>query len=432
MSALAPEAIDGRAVLYCGDCLVVLPTLAENSIDSCVCDPPYHLTSIVKRFGADNAAPAKAGKTGAYARASAGFMGKKWDGGDIAFRPETWTEVLRVLKPGAYLLAFSSTRTFGRMQVACEDAGFITHPFIAWIFGQGFPKATRVDDDAWEGWRYGTQSLKPAIEPIYVGQKPFEKGLTGTENIRKWGVGAVNIDGCRVATSVTDQDAMARVVGFNKSYSHGEPGTTLAGSADGSLHKRDRSEFDATRGRWPANVIHDGSDEVLAAFPDLHGAGHVREEPGGGTYVKSSNDCDFGGIGIGMKGFRIGDSGSAARFFYSAKADDGDRLGSKHPTVKPVDLIAYLVRLITPKRGTVLDLFAGTGTTGEAAYREGMRSVLIEREEEYQADIRRRMKLAMAGPDERARETVKAKMKGKPVDNGPLFNAGDETPEAAE
>lgn len=133
-----------RVRLHCGDMLEILATLPENSIDSVVCDPPYHLTSIVKRFGANGAAPAKVGKTGAYARASAGFMGKRWDGGDIAFRPEAWAEVYRALKPGAHLVAFGGTRTYHRMACAIEDAGFEIRDAIMWIYGSGFPKSHDV------------------------------------------------------------------------------------------------------------------------------------------------------------------------------------------------------------------------------------------------------------------------------------------------
>ena len=142
--------LDGKVVLHCGDCIELMRSMPDNSVDSVVCDPPYHLTSIVKRFGQKGAAEAKIGETGAFKRASAGFMGKQWDGGDIAFQPDVWRECLRVLKPGGYLLAFASTRGFGRMSVAIEDAGFITHPMIAWVFGSGFPKATRVKADGYE------------------------------------------------------------------------------------------------------------------------------------------------------------------------------------------------------------------------------------------------------------------------------------------
>lgn len=166
--------LDGRVIVHAGDCLDVLDTMPENSVDSVVTDPPYHLTSIVKRFGGDMPPRSEAavGKH-AYGRHAAGFMGKQWDGGDVAFQIETWRKVLRVLKPGGYVLAFASTRGFGRMSVAIEDAGFITHPLIAWVFGVGFPKATRVKAGGYEGFRYGGQALKPAIEPIFCGSKPF-------------------------------------------------------------------------------------------------------------------------------------------------------------------------------------------------------------------------------------------------------------------
>jgi site-specific DNA-methyltransferase (adenine-specific) len=174
-------------------------------------------------------------------------------------------------------------------------------------------------------------------------------------------------------------------------------------------------ERTATLGRWPANIIHDGSEEVIAAFPETEsGAGNKANKNPTTRDSQVIPTIDTGQIWGG-------DSGSAARFFYTAKADADDRLGSKHPTVKPVDLMQWLCRLVTPKGGTVLDPFAGTGTTGEAAFREGFNAVLIEREEEYQADIRRRMSLCMSGPDERKRESIKAKLGDVPFEPGSLF-----------
>lgn len=163
-----------------------------------------------------------------------------------------------------------------------------------------------------------------------------------------------------------------------------------------------------------------GSDEVVGAFPESKSAGEYRED----TLKKDIGLNSVFGVGDRRPTAYSGEQGSAARFFYTSKADADDRLGSKHPTVKPLELMQYLVRLVTPKGGTVLDCFSGTGTTGEAAWREGMNAVLIEREAEYQADIRRRMDLCLSGPDERQRESIKAKMKDKPVDHGPLFGAG--------
>jgi site-specific DNA-methyltransferase (adenine-specific) len=404
--------LDGKVAVHAGDCLDAMSELRSDSVDSCVCDPPYHLHSIVKRFGAGGSAPAKFGTDGAFARASSGFMSKVWDGGDIAFRPETWAHVFRVLKPGAYLVAFSSSRTFGRMQVAIEDAGFVTHPLIGWIFGQGFPKAHRVKAEGWEGWRYGGQALKPALEPIYMGQKPFSES-TGTANVVKHGVGALNIDGCRVPIDPASDSSQLRTM------RRGQRAEDTSGQTWGlSKHSGDAPQVVRPEGRWPANVVLDGSDEVIAAFPDnlTSGTGAVKKATAAGTqanaYGKESR-------AVGTPNVEYGDSGSAARFFYSSKADADDRLGSKHPTVKPVDLMQYLVRLVTPKGGLVLDPFAGTGTTGEAAFREGCRAVLIEREPEYLADIERRCALILAGPAERRRESVKAR--GKDDGAGPLF-----------
>jgi site-specific DNA-methyltransferase (adenine-specific) len=181
----------------------------------------------------------------------------------------------------------------------------------------------------------------------------------------------------------------------------------------------------STVGRWPANVIHDGSDEVEAAFAVF---GNRSTSKPGSVFKKSSAAENKGNVGAaygsesrpaGSEMIAYGDTGTASRFFYCAKASKSERIGSKHPTVKPLDLIQYLVRLITPPGGTVLDPFSGTGTTGEAAFREGMRAILIEREPEYQADIARRMQLVLAGPDEKRRSTIKAR--GQTESAGPLF-----------
>lgn len=394
--------LNGKVDLHCGDMAVVLATLNENSIDSCVTDPPYHLVSIVKRFSNSNpddvlknATNRKiAGQgTSPYGRTARGFMGKQWDGGDVAFQVETWAQVYRVLKPGAHLIAFSSTRTYHRMACAIEDAGFEIRDQIGWVYGSGFPKSHNVGD----GW--GT-ALKPAWEPIVFARKPVEG--TVAANVAKWGTGAINIDGCRIETSETWD---------GRDLPNAEDGVCWGGALNAS------SSSSHPLGRWPANIITDGSEEVVAAFPDTHSAGAA-------GYSKTSEPYDASAyhIGGGHQLFRIGDEGgSAARFFYTAKADDDDRLGSKHPTVKPLDLMQYLVRLVTPPKGVVLDLFAGTGTTGEAAFREGFSSILIEREPEYQDDIRRRMRLCLSGPNERSHESAKAKANGKPIDHGPLF-----------
>lgn len=429
--------LSGRVSLFCGDCVQVLKTMPENYFDSCVTDPPYHLTSIVERFGAEDAAPAKVGATGAYERASRGFMNQTWDGGDVAFKVETWREVYRVLKPGAYLLAFSSNRTYHRMACAIEDAGFEIRDMLDWLFGSGFPKSLniareiektlcerrKVGDRVKWFYRDGGEemcrvppfrhpsaneqvgrgtALKPGKEPIVLARKPLEG--TVAENVLKWGTGGLDIDGCRVA--------------------HDEECKPMAAQAGGDkVFGQSGRKFETTDlkpgGRWPANVVHDGSDEVVALFPDSDGqSGAVSgKEPSGAIW----------GAAKGERPTAVprGDEGSSARFFYGAKADANDRIGSNHPTVKPVDLMQYFARLVTPAKRKIIDPFAGTGTTGEAAFYENFDAVLIEREPSYQEDIRRRMKLATAGPEERSRESIKAKLKDKPIDAGPLFGGLD-------
>lgn len=394
---------DGRITLWRGDCLVAMAQMPADSIDACVTDPPYHLQSIVDRFGGDNAAPAQFGRDGAYARASAGFMGQQWDGGDIAFRPETWAAVLRVLKPGAHLIAFAATRNYHRMACAIEDAGFEIRDQCAWMFGSGFPKS----HDQGEG--RGT-ALKPAWEPICLARKPLSEG-TIAANVLRWGTGALNIDGCRVATK---DDLNGGRYSDNKV---GNDGATYGAG----INLRSAKDYEQPLGRWPANVVHDGSDEVVALFPNAvgqQGRAKIGGAKSGSIYGKFAEN-------VSNNPEPRGDSGSAARFFYSAKADDLDRLGSDHPTVKPVDLIQYYCRLVTPSRGIVLDPFAGTGTTGEAAYRQGMSAVLVERETAYQTDIETRMQMLMTGRTGRKHQALKRKQQRAPVSAGPLFG-GDE------
>lgn len=426
--------LNGRVQLCCGDSLHFLRDQPDNRYDSIVTDPPYALVSIVKRFG-KGGAPVKVpeGGSGAYARASAGFMGKQWDTGETAFSVEFWEQCLRVLKPGGHVVAFSGTRTYHRLAVAIEDAGFEIRDMIGWLYGSGFPKSHDVSKglarelagpglrEEWEGW--GT-ALKPAQEPICFARKPLVGTVAG--NVLQHGTGAINIDGCRVGDFVnttppgTDRYNAAN---FEQGYRPSAYGRDGEASADPRYTENGSTNFAAKpgprggspEGRWPANIVHDGSEEVLAAFP----ADLTSGKPAG---IKAGNNNNvFGQFAGGIPVTGFGDSGSAARFFYTAKADADDRIGSKHPTVKPVDLMQWLVRLVTPKGGLVLDPFAGTGTTAEACFREGMRCMLVEREAEYQADIRRRMALILAGPEERARESIKAKTAGQPVDHGPLF-----------
>lgn len=456
-----------RITIHHGDSRDVLKTIADSSIDSVVCDPPYALVSIVKRFGGANAAEVKPGSV--YARASTGFMGQSWDTGETAFDPAFWAEALRVLKPGGHVVAFGGSRSYGRLQVAIEDAGFEVRDglvelaatdaavlafmqslsdeqlrafirciddsqfggLLAWIYGSGFPKShdteraiatttcplpgrhfarslprreDRLLDDhvcpqttestPWDG--FGT-ALKPAIEPIILARKPLDG--TVAANVLRWGVGALNIDGCRIAA---DAPRPAREAARRS-------GAIYGAGLEGS-----RAVADTDVGRWPANVMHDGSAEVVAAFPDAPG------QQRGVSGDERSQVSVFGAPSLEPKHYEArDDSGSAARFFYTAKADAEDRMGSKHPTVKPVDLMRWLVRLVTPPGGLVLDPFAGSGTTGVAAIAEGMRAVLIEREADYVADIRRRVDIALGQGEQRGR--AKARRRKVAETAGPLF-----------
>ena len=332
--------------LLLGDCLDRLRELPDCSVDACVTDPPYGLS----------------------------FMGKAWDY-DVP-TVDVWREVLRVLKPGGHLLAFAGTRTQHRMAVQIEDAGFEIRDLIAWVYGSGFPKSLDVSkaiDKAagaerevvgiagrsgsaracmagdfaggeyhatapatpaaqqWAGW--GT-ALKPALEPITVARKP----LTGTvaANVLEHGTGAINVDGCRVGTE--------QLPAMN------------AGQPRIGTFERGVMVTPERVGRWPANLIHDGSDEPCALL------------------------------------------GDAARFFYCAKASKADRGdGNTHPTVKPTELMRYLCRLVTPPGGVVLDPFMGSGSTGKAAALEGFRFIGIEREAEYLDIARGRIELPAQG-----------------------------------
>lgn len=480
--------LSGSVLLHPGDCLSVLKTLEDSSVDAVVCDPPYGLEFMGKGWdGADgfrrSLNKADADRDNVFGRASQRAPEYRTSTLYQQFMQAVAEELYRVLKPGGHLLAFGGARTYHRMACAIEDAGFEIRDQVQWLYGSGFPKSLNVSKaidraagnerpvigtargkggdnlnrlareggkdaaDAkgcgafgagakqtdidipvtaaasaaaaeWDG--FGT-ALKPACEPIVLARKP----MIGTvaENVQQHGTGALNIDGCRVGD-------------VERTYA---PKGTSASAAMIRVpeHRAGQAGEEVTvQGRWPANVVHDGSDEVLEAFPDAPGQlrdidptapspkttgiyGKMNRE---GEASKDRRYTENGGTNFAaLPGQRRADSGSAARFFYTAKADADDRIGSRHPTVKPVDLMQWLVRLVTPPKGLVLDPFAGTGTTGEAAWREGMRCILIEREPEYQDDIRRRMKLCLAGPQERKRESIKAKNKDKPQEIGGLF-----------
>ena len=426
--------LNGRVQLRGGDCLAVIKTLDDNSIDSAVMDPPYALGTIAKRFsgvdvGADTQTSADArSRSTSYARLSSGFMGKKWDTGETAFAVEFWEHVLRVLKPGGHVVAFGGTRSYHRLACAIEDAGFDIRDQLAWVYGTGFPKShsvskgidrskgvigvvgegasgrgtetvsslgnglnvnfqvrpayTPATDEArqWDGW--GT-ALKPSWEPICLARKPLSE-KTVAANVLRWGTGALNIDGTRIG--VTDA-AYAKNCSGDRGHADNRSRDMDFAMGCGSA---------SAIGRWPANVVHDGSDEVVAAFPDSKGQQGDLKETGKARPTKT---C-FGDMAAPTPHAARNDSGSAARFFYCAKAGKADRAGSKHPTVKPVKLMQWLCKLVTPPGGIVFDPFAGSGSTGVAAFLDGFRSLMIEREPEYLTDIATRMGIIGRGlPD---------------------------------
>jgi site-specific DNA-methyltransferase (adenine-specific) len=395
--------------LHHGNCREVLRSLADASIDSCVTDPPYELTSA--RPGGRS--PATEGKV------MKGFMGMAWDGTGVANDVGMWAEVLRVLKPGGYLLAFSGTRTYHRMVCAIEDAGFEIRDQIGWAFGSGFPKSHNGE--------WGGTALKPAWEPICVARKP----LIGTveANWLAHGTGALNIDGCRIQTD----EALRAGAGGTWDALHQHEGRAGEVSAQRRYQDKGGTNFAATpgprggdaAGRWPANLCHDGSDEVLAAFPREAGAAAPVHKRNGDKF-RNAFGAFAGNLDEGGSTYHA-DTGSAARFFYCAKASREDRnegcehfakqpllwsageqnpgsfqadgtdrsAHNHHPTVKPTDLMRWLVRLVTPKGGIVLDPFMGSGSTGKACALEGLQFIGIEQEGEYIAIAQARIDCAM-------------------------------------
>ena len=311
-------------MLYNADCLNILQKLIDDGVqvDSVVTDPPYHLQSIVDRFGKtsvdDDTYTSEKVRNGAdgYSRViRTGFMGQEWDGGDIAFRKETWELALKLLKSGGHLLAFSSSRNYHKMAVAIEDAGFEIRDQLMWLYGTGFPKSLNLGD----GW--GT-ALKPAHEPIVMARKLIEG--TNKNNKEKYGTGGINIDGCRIEG---DTNLKTRVR---------KAGSEFGQNSGWNDHKNVDTIYDPSKGRFPANVIHDGLKEDWA------------------------------------------------RYFYCPKVSKSERgEGNSHPTVKPIALMRYLCRLVTPKGGTVIDPFMGSGSTGIACKEEGFEFIGIEREKEY-------------------------------------------------
>ena len=457
----------GAVTVLAGDSRERLREIPDNSVDAIVCDPPYGLGFMGKKWDTPGALVERKAATenkwdhvggnhnpsnSADAARTARVEGKRF--GEWC---ETWArECLRVLKPGGHIVAFSGTRTYHRLAVAIEDAGFEIRDQLAWTYGSGFPKSHSVSKaldkmagaereivaskgsrprlqpgngvsgwatkgspageydgervevfdtapatDAAKEWSGWGSALKPAWEPICLARKP----LIGTiaENVLAHGTGALNIDATRIATE-TSRPLREHTGRSGNVYGAGLEGSKAVGTTDA--------------GRWPANLCHDGSPEVMACFPESDGQqGDLRgTEP---SRTGGPGTVAYGKFNDRRVHEARNDSGSAARFFFTSKADAHDRIGSKHPTVKPVDLMQWLCRLVCRRGGTILDPFAGTGTTGEAAWREGMKAILIEREAEYHADIARRMRLAER-PDER-KAVAKAKGKSQSIEALPLF-----------
>lgn len=372
-----------RRMIHIGDCLEVMRGMAENSVDAMVTDPLYGLS----------------------------FMGKRWDY-DV---PSTaiWAECLRVLKPGGHLLAFAGTRTQHRMAVRIENAGLEIRDMIAWVYGSSFPKS--------HNGPLGGTALKPALEPITVARKPLAGTLAATWE--KHGTPGLNIDGCRIETvdklGGGDQSAEPKVGpdGWHHPWMLDEQ----AKAAHAERCNANVAKAQAL-GRWPANLIHDGSGEVLATFPAAPGQqgdvrGHSRDRVSLGIYsdMRAARDA-----------IARGDASSAARFFYCAKATREDRNdgldsgpvpavsagatmrdretadwsewnGNNNPTVKPTNLMRYLCRLVTPAGGLVLDPFMGSGSTGKAAVLEGFQFVGIEQNPVFAAIVEARIRVAQPG-----------------------------------
>lgn len=385
--------MQSTVTLYPGDNRLSLQRLIDQGVrvHAVVTDPPYGLVSIEKRFGKKGAAAARTeGNDGSFARLSAGFMGRTWDGTGIERDPEFWRLIHDILLPGGFCFAFSGARTGHWQACAMEAAGFIMHPFHVWAYGSGFPKAKDVEKELvkagftdeellaeWSGWKFGTQSQKPAVEPIYLAQRPISE-KTYIANIKKHGVGAVNIDGCRVPLDSVADAKQLRTMNRNRREEDTSGQTWGLSKNAGAV-----AQVVDENGRYPANLFHDNSPEVLDLFPKDGGSAKVEKV----NLVKSEVDLtaqpEIAYPASTARFFNAFPSDECPALLYHPKANKEDRGGSEHPTVKPVGLLRHLIRHITPPGGVVLDPFAGSGTTAIAARAEGVDCIIMEAEGEY-------------------------------------------------
>lgn len=326
-----------------GDCLEQMKTLHDNSIDAIVSDPPYGIS----------------------------FMAKKWDY-DVP-SVEVWAEAIRVLKPGGHALIACGTRTQHRMVCNIEDAGFEIRDVVSWIYGSGFPKSLNIhkkDERCPDGW--GT-ALKPACEFFTLCRKPLSE-KTVAANVLKWGTGGINIDGCRVEAN------------GEKTGSNGACGMSPEKGWNANSMSRDvTAEQSQTQGRFPANLIHDGSPEVLDLFPETGDKSAARffycpkaSKKDRDEGLEGFEDKQSTGGGGGIGDYKD-DVNSMSGKFGSEKAPSKNN----HPTVKPTALMQYLCRLITPDGGTILDPYMGSGSTGKAAMLEGFNFTGCELDPDY-------------------------------------------------
>jgi site-specific DNA-methyltransferase (adenine-specific) len=431
---LTPFLDDIDVILYAGDCIEVMKQMPEDSVDAIVTDPPYGLEFMGKDWDAPRPSWDKRGQGaergyGGKARAPVGGFSGYMAGTPFQHWTEEWArEALRILKPGGHLLAFAGTRTYHRMASGVEDAGFEIRDCIAWMYGSGFPKSLDVskaidkaagaereqvveyagtsgslsgprvnvvdagdpitpEASKWQGW--GT-ALKPAFEPIVVARKP----LIGTvaANVLEHGTGALNIDACRIDTN-----------GEQISTPQSDPHKRGATAGEYAISTRDTDRMHAaqaasiertnTLGRWPANIA---LDATAASMLDEQ-SGERASSPFKATTDGAQTDrqhVSFADLEYSGRGYT--DTGGASRFFYTAKASRHDRnagglADNTHPTVKPTELMRWLIRLVTPPGGIILDPFGGSGSTGLAARAENTRCILIEREPEYLQIIRDRL-----------------------------------------